>query len=63
MSAYKVLRGISYGSKRAEAGDVVTDLPSSSVKWLVEQGIVEAADAKPSKPAKREPVSSDEGDK
>lgn len=63
MSAYKVLRGISYGSKRAEAGDVVTDVPASSAKWLTEQGIIEPAEtSKPSKQPKREPVSSDEGD-
>lgn len=63
MSAYKVLRGITYGSKRAEAGDVVSDIPASSAKWLAEQGIIEPAEAKPSKQAKREPVSESKGDK
>jgi hypothetical protein len=64
MTAHKVLRGITYGSKRAEAGDVVSDIPSASVKWLTEQGIIEPADtSKPSKPDKREPVSEDKGDK
>lgn len=63
MAAYRVLRGITYGSKRAEAGDVVSDIPGSSVKWLLEQGIVEPVqDTKQTKPTKREPVSSDEGD-
>ena len=63
MTAHKVLRGISYGSKRAEAGDVVTDIPSSSIKWLTEQGIIEpTGDPKPNKTAKREPVSNEEGD-
>ena len=62
MIAYKVLRGVTYGNKRADAGDVVTDLPPSSVEWLVEQGLIEATEPKPSKQAKREPVSNDEGD-
>lgn len=61
MSDYRVVRGITYGKNRAEAGDVVSDIPASSVKWLVEQGIVEPV-TKPTKQAKREPVSSDEGD-
>lgn len=63
MTAHKALRGISYGNRRAEAGDVVTDIPASSVKWLIEQGIIEPADApKPSKQPKREPVSESKGD-
>lgn len=42
MASYKVLVGIEYPpNKRAEAGDVVSDIPSQSVKWLLEQGIVE----------------------
>jgi len=63
MTAHKVLRGITYGTKRAEAGDTVTDIPSSSIKWLTEQGIIEPTEAaKPSKQAKREPVSDSKGD-
>lgn len=45
--AYKVLVGLSYPGDRpgkelrAEAGDVVTDLPDKALPWLVEQGLVE----------------------
>lgn len=42
MASYKVLTGIDYPpNKRAEAGDVVSDIPASSVKWLLDQGIIE----------------------
>lgn len=51
MATYKVLVGLDYGkpSKRAEEGDVVSDLPTSSVSWLLEQNIVELVDSAPSK--------------
>ena len=55
MARYRVLQGIDYPpNKRAEAGEIVTDLPPQSVKWLLESGIVEDAD----KPTKKieEPV-------
>lgn len=32
------------GIKRVEEGDVVTDIPASSVPWLLEQGLIEEAD-------------------
>ncbi len=49
MARYRVLQGIDYPpNKRAEAGKVVEDLPATSVKWLLESGIIEDAD-KPSK--------------
>jgi hypothetical protein len=38
---YKVLTGIDYLGKRAEAGDVVSDLPKNSVAWLLRDGIIE----------------------
>lgn len=39
---YRCLNGISYPKgKRAEAGDVVDDLPAQSIKWLLEQGEIE----------------------
>lgn len=48
MAKYKVLAGIDYPpNKRAEAGDVVEDLPGSSIKWLLADGIIEAVDVKP----------------
>jgi hypothetical protein len=63
MTAHKVLRGISYGGRQVEAGDVVNDIPAKSVPWLLDQGIIEVVEeSKPSKPSKREPVSESEGD-
>lgn len=42
MSSYKVLTGIDYPpNKRAEIGDVVSDLPTSAIKWLVEGNHIE----------------------
>jgi hypothetical protein len=39
---YKVLQGIDYPpNKRAEAGQVVSDLPKDSIPWLLESGIIE----------------------
>lgn len=43
---YRVLAGISYPpSRRAEAGEIVDDLPKRSIKWLREQGLIELVDA------------------
>lgn len=45
MAKYRVLSGIDYPpNKRAEAGDVVEDLPPKSVKWLLDSKIIEPAD-------------------
>jgi len=55
MTRYRVLQGIDYPpNKRVEAGKIVEDLPATSVKWLLESGIIEDAD----KPTKKieEPV-------
>lgn len=39
---YKVLTGLSYPpDKRAEVGDIITDLPSQSVQWLINNGHIE----------------------
>ncbi len=44
-TSYKVLVGIDYPpNKRAEAGDVVSDIPASSVKWLLDEGIIETVE-------------------
>lgn len=43
---YRVLVGMDYSDHRAEAGDVVTDIPSVSIPWLLEQGCIELATAK-----------------
>ena len=37
-ASYEVLTGLNYGTKRAEAGDIVSDIPASSIGWLLEQG-------------------------
>lgn len=51
MAQYRVLQGIDYPpNKRAEAGQVVSDLPPQAIKWLLESGAIEDA----SKPAKKE---------
>jgi hypothetical protein len=67
MTAHRVLRGISYEGRRAEVGDIVTDIPAKSVAWMKAQGIIEPAEdtqpQKPEKPLKREQVSKSEGDK
>jgi hypothetical protein len=58
MAEYKVLAGLSYASKRVEAGATANDIPSKSVPWLLEQNLIEPLTT----PKKREPVSEDEGD-
>ena len=60
MATYRVLRGIDYPpSKRAEPGDVVSDLPERSVKWLLAAGVVEEVDEPKAKGRKR-PADSEE---
>jgi len=51
-SGYKVLVGINYGpdDKRAEPGDVVSDIPNKSITWMVEQGIIEPVGKPPAAP-------------
>jgi hypothetical protein len=47
MASFKVLNGIDYPpNKRAEIGDVVTDLPTKDIKWLLEVGAIESYDGK-----------------
>lgn len=63
MASHKILRGITYGTKRAEVGEIVTDIPQKSVSWLIEQEIIEPVEgSKQPKPMKREPVSTEKGD-
>jgi hypothetical protein len=46
MPKYLLNTGLDYPpNRRAEAGDIVDDLPAKSIKWLREQGIIEAYDA------------------
>ena len=45
MAKYRVLVGLDYPpDKRAEAGDEVSDLPSSSITWLLADGLIEAVE-------------------
>lgn len=53
MPQYRVNVGIDYAGRRAEPGDLVDDIPTRSVKWLLEQGIIEEA-TKPAAPVKTE---------
>ena len=38
---YRTLTGLEYAGKRVEAGQVVEDLPESSVGWLRQGGFIE----------------------
>ena len=58
MASYKALVGLDYEGKRAEAGQTVDDLPSKSVAWLKEQGLIEPAGAS-SKPTKTKSTKSE----
>ena len=50
MTQYRALVGISYPpDKRAEAGELVSDLPEKSATWLLAQGLIETLDGKTSK--------------
>jgi len=55
MAKYRVLTGLDYPpNKRAEAGQVVEDLPAQSIKWLLESGLIEDISKSVSTP-KQEP--------
>lgn len=45
---YRVLVGLNYPAagldKRAEPGDIVTDLPAKSITWLLADGYIEPMD-------------------
>ena len=54
MTQYRALTGIDYPpDKRVEAGDLFSDLPEKSAKWLLDQGLIELSDGKA---PKAEPV-------
>jgi hypothetical protein len=46
MAKYRVLVGVEYATRRAEPNEIVDDIPAKSIKWLREQGLIEAVDAK-----------------
>lgn len=61
MPDYKVNKGIDYPpDKRAEAGDVVSDIPSKSVKWLLDSGVIEVVNGNRSKKNKVDLVINDD---
>ena len=47
MAKYRLKTGIEYLGKRAEAGDIVSDLPPKSIKWLRESDAIELVDGEP----------------
>lgn len=50
MAQYRAVVGLDYPpNKRAEAGDIVSDLPEKSVAWLLSSGFIEPLDGKPVK--------------
>jgi hypothetical protein len=40
MTKFLVLVGLSYGKKNSAPGEVVSDIPTQSVPWLLEQGAI-----------------------
>lgn len=42
---YRALVGLDTEKRRFEPGDLVSDLPKTSVCWLLEQGLIEPVDA------------------
>jgi len=52
VAQYRALAGIEFPpDRRVEAGEITGDIPSKSIKWLLEQGYIEPAEGKPSKSA------------
>ncbi len=57
MPSYRVITGLQYKGKEALAGDIVSDIPTSDIGWLVEQGCIEkVAASKKAKAVDPEPV-------
>lgn len=63
LAQYRVIVGLDYPpDRRVEAGDVVNDIPGKSVRWLLDQGLIEeVSGGKPGKTAPAAPVT-DDGD-
>ena len=51
MATYRALTGLEYGDKRIEAGELVSDLPTKSVSWLLSQSLIEVVESE--EPTKR----------
>lgn len=56
MPKYLVNQGLDYLNRRVEAGEIVDDIPSKSVSWLKEQGIIELADGSAKAKVEEEPA-------
>lgn len=50
MAKYRVLTGIEWGTRRAEAGEIVDDLPAKSIKWLRDSNLIELVDGSKPEP-------------
>jgi len=50
VATYRVIQGIDYKGRRAEPGDIVDDIPTKSIRWLTDQGIIEKVDGKAPEP-------------
>lgn len=58
---YKVLQGIDYPpNKRAEAGQIVSDLPKDSIPWLLESGAIERTGVTRQSITESQPVTSED---
>lgn len=63
MAKYKVLQGLDYPpANRAEAGDIVEDLPQKALAWLLEAGVIEATDSKTKKAEFKADATDGDGD-
>jgi hypothetical protein len=55
MTQYRAIVGVDYPpNKRVEAGDLVSDLPEKSAKWLLSAGFIEPVDGKITTPVVEE---------
>ncbi len=57
MAKYRVLTGIEWGTRRAEAGEIVDDIPAKSIKWLRDSNLIELVDGTKADP---EPAETDD---
>jgi hypothetical protein len=61
MTQYRAIVGVDYPpNKRVEAGDLVSDLPEKSAKWLLAAGFIELVDGKITTPVVEEKQTKEE---
>lgn len=46
MTQYLVKTGMNFGTKRAEPGEVRSDIPKQSIPWLLDRGHIEPVEKK-----------------